>query len=191
MQADDHYDAHLGRLPRRRQPRDVPGVPRPGVPRRVRRVARPLQEPVPGPARATCAPATGTTSAASASRRPTASSPRWSSRTPCRRSSRPARSSPGRPTPDEYEHRLAGIRAHNRWLVDWCAAYPERRAGDRPDLPQRRRRRASPTCASPPSTGCAAASCCRPSPTTPSTSSRSTRPTTTRCGRRARSSASW
>ena len=33
------------------------------------------------------------------------------------------------PTPDEYEHRLAGIRAHNRWLVDFCAAYPERRAG--------------------------------------------------------------
>jgi predicted TIM-barrel fold metal-dependent hydrolase len=33
------------------------------------------------------------------------------------------------PTPDEYEHRLAGIRAHNRWLVDFCAGYPERRAG--------------------------------------------------------------
>jgi predicted TIM-barrel fold metal-dependent hydrolase len=33
------------------------------------------------------------------------------------------------PPPDEYEHRLAGIRAHNRWLVDFCAEYPERRAG--------------------------------------------------------------
>jgi predicted TIM-barrel fold metal-dependent hydrolase len=33
------------------------------------------------------------------------------------------------PPPDEYEHRLAGIRAHNRWLVDWCNEYPERRAG--------------------------------------------------------------
>ena len=33
------------------------------------------------------------------------------------------------PAPDEYEHRLAGIRAHNRWLADWCANYPERRAG--------------------------------------------------------------
>ncbi len=33
------------------------------------------------------------------------------------------------PKPDEYEHRLAGIRAHNRWLVDFCARYPERRAG--------------------------------------------------------------
>ena len=33
------------------------------------------------------------------------------------------------PTDDEYEHRLAGVRAHNRWLVDWCGEYPERRAG--------------------------------------------------------------
>src|SRR5688572_9885268 len=33
------------------------------------------------------------------------------------------------PKPDEYEHRLAGIRAHNRWLVDWCNEYPLERAG--------------------------------------------------------------
>ena len=33
------------------------------------------------------------------------------------------------PTPEQYEHRLAGIRAHNRWLVDWCNRFPERRAG--------------------------------------------------------------
>jgi predicted TIM-barrel fold metal-dependent hydrolase len=33
------------------------------------------------------------------------------------------------PKPHEYEHRLAGIRAHNRWLADWCARFPERRAG--------------------------------------------------------------
>jgi predicted TIM-barrel fold metal-dependent hydrolase len=33
------------------------------------------------------------------------------------------------PKADEYEHRLAGIRAHNRWLVDWCAEYPLERAG--------------------------------------------------------------
>src|SRR6476469_1751003 len=33
------------------------------------------------------------------------------------------------PTPETYEHRLAGIRAHNRWLVDWCGEFPERRAG--------------------------------------------------------------
>ena len=33
------------------------------------------------------------------------------------------------PKPSEYEHRLAGIRAHNRWMADWCARFPERRAG--------------------------------------------------------------
>jgi len=33
------------------------------------------------------------------------------------------------PKPEDYEHRLAGIRAHNRWLVDWCDQFPERRAG--------------------------------------------------------------
>ncbi|HEY7133437.1 MAG TPA: amidohydrolase family protein [Acidimicrobiia bacterium] len=33
------------------------------------------------------------------------------------------------PAPDEYELRLAGIRAHNRWLADWCGRFPERRAG--------------------------------------------------------------
>jgi predicted TIM-barrel fold metal-dependent hydrolase len=33
------------------------------------------------------------------------------------------------PKPEDYEHRLAGIRAHNRWLADWCSRYPERRAG--------------------------------------------------------------
>jgi predicted TIM-barrel fold metal-dependent hydrolase len=33
------------------------------------------------------------------------------------------------PTPEEFELRLAGVRAHNRWLADWCAEYAERRAG--------------------------------------------------------------
>ncbi len=33
------------------------------------------------------------------------------------------------PKPEEYEHRLAGIRAHNRWLKDWCNEYEPRRAG--------------------------------------------------------------
>ncbi|MFN8037297.1 MAG: amidohydrolase family protein [Acidimicrobiia bacterium] len=33
------------------------------------------------------------------------------------------------PKPDEFEHRLAGIRAHNRWLADWCADYATERAG--------------------------------------------------------------
>jgi predicted TIM-barrel fold metal-dependent hydrolase len=33
------------------------------------------------------------------------------------------------PKPEDYEHRLAGIRAHNRWLVDFCGESPEKRAG--------------------------------------------------------------
>ena len=33
------------------------------------------------------------------------------------------------PRPEDYPHRLAGIRAHNRWLTDWCGEFPERRAG--------------------------------------------------------------
>ena len=33
------------------------------------------------------------------------------------------------PKPDEYERALAGIRAHNRWLKDFCAEDPDRRAG--------------------------------------------------------------
>jgi predicted TIM-barrel fold metal-dependent hydrolase len=33
------------------------------------------------------------------------------------------------PQPDEYELRLAGVRAHNRWLAEWCANHSERRAG--------------------------------------------------------------
>ena len=33
------------------------------------------------------------------------------------------------PPAAEYERRLAGLRAHNRWLSDWCAELPGRRAG--------------------------------------------------------------
>jgi predicted TIM-barrel fold metal-dependent hydrolase len=33
------------------------------------------------------------------------------------------------PSPDDFELRLAGLRAHNRWLAAWCAEFPERRAG--------------------------------------------------------------
>ena len=35
----------------------------------------------------------------------------------------------GPPKPEDYEHRRAGIQAHNRWLVDFCARRPGRRAG--------------------------------------------------------------
>jgi predicted TIM-barrel fold metal-dependent hydrolase len=33
------------------------------------------------------------------------------------------------PAADEYERRWAGVQAHNRWLADFCAAAPGRRAG--------------------------------------------------------------
>jgi predicted TIM-barrel fold metal-dependent hydrolase len=33
------------------------------------------------------------------------------------------------PTPADYEHRWAGLQAHNRWLADFCSRAPERRAG--------------------------------------------------------------
>ena len=36
---------------------------------------------------------------------------------------------PAPSTEDEYLHRWAGIQAHNRWLVDFCAQTPGRRAG--------------------------------------------------------------
>jgi predicted TIM-barrel fold metal-dependent hydrolase len=35
----------------------------------------------------------------------------------------------GNPNPENYRLRLEGIRAHNRWLAEWCAEHPERRAG--------------------------------------------------------------
>jgi predicted TIM-barrel fold metal-dependent hydrolase len=35
----------------------------------------------------------------------------------------------GPPKDDEYEHRRAGIRAHNRWMKDFCDRKPAQRAG--------------------------------------------------------------
>lgn len=32
-------------------------------------------------------------------------------------------------TRDDYEHRMAGLRAHNRWLAEFCSEMPERRVG--------------------------------------------------------------
>ena len=36
---------------------------------------------------------------------------------------------PGPRTPEEYDRRWAGARAHNRWLADFCSDAPGRRAG--------------------------------------------------------------
>ena len=35
------------------------------------------------------------------------------------------------PSASEYPLRLAGLRAHNRWLADWCAEFPEQRPAQR------------------------------------------------------------
>ncbi len=35
----------------------------------------------------------------------------------------------GNPPAEDYKLRLEGIRAHNRWLKDFCSEFPERRAG--------------------------------------------------------------
>ena len=35
----------------------------------------------------------------------------------------------GNPSVENYKLWLQGIRAHNRWLAEWCAEFPERRAG--------------------------------------------------------------
>ena len=88
-----------------------------------------VQEPVPRPPGRRPRPQLGRRAPHRRLEEPTASSPRSCSRTPCRRSSRASSCSPGRRSPSEYEHRLAGIRAHNRWLADWCGRFPERRAG--------------------------------------------------------------
>ena len=86
---------------------------------------------VPRPARRSRASATGTPTVACATSRPTASSPRSSSRTRSRRSSPVARSVTQAPPTDAHdlELRWAGLQAHNRWLADFCARTPGRRAG--------------------------------------------------------------
>ena len=65
---------------------------------------------------------------------------------------------PARRQPEEYEHRLAGIQAHNRWMVDFVRRAARAAGRHRPDLPQRRRRRDRRRHAGSRSTACAAAS---------------------------------
>ena len=94
------------------------------------------------------------------------------------------------PTADDFAHRLAGLRAHNRWMAEWCAEQPERRAGigqillndvdeavarralDRRSRPARRRAAAR-----------------HPAGLADPAAARAR--STTRCGGRARSGASW
>ena len=67
------------------------------------------------------------------------------------------------PTDEEYEHRHAGVQAHNRWLRRLVQRVPRAAGRRRPDLPQRRRRRHRRRRSGSRRTACAAASSCRTS----------------------------
>ena len=92
------------------------------------------------------------------------------------------------PTAEEYEHRHAGVQAHNRWLADYCAEKPEARAGIG-QIFLTTSTTPSPTCSGARSTASAAACSSAHHRSRATGSSRCTTRTTTRCGRRARSSA--
>ena len=100
------------------------------VARRVRRMGRRLRDALRGPARRQGPSATGTPIAAAATSRPTAG----------RRDHLPQHGAAvlpegvvDDPTAGDAaatcERRWAGLQAHNRWLVDFCADTPGRRAG--------------------------------------------------------------
>ena len=88
-----------------------------------------VREPVRRPARADRVPELGQRPAAGGDSTPTASSPRCCSPTPSRRSSTQGNLTALPPTSEDYDRRWAGLQAHNRWLVDFCADAPGRRAG--------------------------------------------------------------
>ena len=151
-------------------------------------MGRRVRQPVRRSARADRVPQLGQRPPARRRRSRRASWPRCCSRTRSRRSSRRAtspRSSRPRPTTSAGG---PGVQAHNRWLADFCAAAPGRRAGLRAGVPQRPRRHArrDPLGEGEHAT-CSAASCCRTSRRTRRFRRCGTR-TTSRCGSCARSS---
>ena len=119
----------LGRRPRRRRHPGLQALPGQPLARRVRRLGRRVREPLRRPHRAHRLPQLGQRAAPGRDRvrrhrgrgalpqhgaRPSSPRGTWS-RCP--------------PTPEDYERRWAGVQAHNRWLADFCAATPGRRAG--------------------------------------------------------------
>ena len=118
---------HLRRLPRRRidRRRTASTSIRPTATSSTRGGARTRTRSA--TCRATAAPATGTATAASPISRPTARSPRSSSRTPCRRSSPPACSSPAR-RDGRGPRRRAGP-ACGRTTAGWPTGAPSTRPG--------------------------------------------------------------
>ena len=125
---------------------DYKAVPRAGVPRRVRRVGRrrstsrgpstTRSSPTPTTSasasvrRRSCRRTTGTARSDSSTSTTRASRRRSCSPTPCRPSTPSGVISAWAPrNAEEYRLRQPGVQAHNRWLVDFCAEAPGRRAG--------------------------------------------------------------
>ena len=129
MKRDDHYVIITADTHARREPSAVPRVPRSEVPRRLRRLAGEVQEPVQGPeGHRSAGPELGRRAARPAAER----------RRHRRRGDLPEHRAAVLPElravraaadPEEYEHRHAGVQAHNRWLADFVAEKPEARAG--------------------------------------------------------------
>lgn len=91
---------------------------------------------------------------------------------------------PAPSTARDLELRWAGLRAHNRWLADFCSLSPERRAGWARSC-SGTSTRPSPKWHRSPSWGCPAACCCPGLPPAPA-SPRCMPSTGSRSGRRAR-----
>ena len=81
----------------------------------------------------------------------------------------------GNPSVKDYPLWLEGIRAHNRWLVDFCAEAPERRAGIGLVYLNDIDEAIEDVQVDREGTGCAAACCCRTCRPTACTSRSSTR----------------
>ena len=187
---DRRYTVIIGRRPRRRRHPRLPALPG-----RAGGTTSSTPGPPPTSTRSpTCWPrpptGAGTRTGGWPRTRPTASPPRSSSPTPCPRSSRRAACWPCRRRPADYDRRWAGLQAHNRWLADFCAKVPGRRAGvaqvfanDMDDALAEVRWAAANIRPS----GGILLPRCRPGSGCPACGSR----TTSRCGSCARSSAWW
>jgi hypothetical protein len=126
---DDRYtvisaDCHAGGDMRR-----LPPVPRLALPGRVRRLGRGLREPVCRSGRARRGAELGQRTA---QLRPGWPGDRGGGHFSQYGAAVLPQGQPVRPAPRdavELEYRWAGLRAHNRWLADFCSLAPERRAG--------------------------------------------------------------
>ena len=189
MTGDRPLHHHLGRLPRRGRPATTTATTsRRRLHPQFDDWAREYRMPVRRPHGRRGQPELGPPTGGWPSSRPTASSPRSSSPTPSRPSipSRRLKAQLPGATEGDLELRWAGLRAHNRWLADFCAAAPGRRARHRPDHAARRRRRRWPRSSGRPRPGMTRRRPAARRPSRAPASSPSTRGSTTRSGGPAR-----